>query len=626
MKADARVVNDAAITTNTATLTSNTAAFSSLPTSSADVGKTVVVAGAGPSGVPLTTTITAVVNSTTATLAANAATTVSNATAVIGTENTSDIQAAIDAAYANNGGTAIVNGPLLCTGRLTVKPYVTLSGPAPANRNRGRAVDPSGQILPPTQYGAVLLTTQGHGQADFPLPPYTPSIPFITVQQCGALTGVAIYHPLQTATNPPVPYPFAIVVLGQNATIRDLELINPYQGIWAGDKENMPLRLTIEHLAGQPLFRGIVIDYCMDTPRIIDVQFVPEWNGNEDIIKFQINNAIAFKIDRIDQLWMERCYCFLYYIGFIIEPSAYDNSRGYGDLVQRGADRTTRPVVVTGVYEFAKGYKFTNCGFISNDSDQNHNDYPIFEVQPSNTGDIGLVATDFWGSHEKSILHNSAGTLSVVGCSFQDWAYRIADSPAIDIQNGSAIIVGNLFKDNKKQVKVAAGVKARILGNQPLGSWQPEIVTPSTDIVVLFNGVPVAGDAVLKGFDILAAGPPGSWYAPTADTESVLLPEPGTYDVWADILITASGSIGSAIVYGRWQVDGGSGVANSETRLTYQDTTALSRLVRLATPITVTGPTRVRPAYMLSTGATWTFALLEVGPNQHSRLGFVKRY
>jgi hypothetical protein len=74
-----RVVTDAAITSGAFILTSATATFTS-----ADVGRDVVVAGAGAAAADLKTQITVFTNSTTVTVANAAGTTVSAATAVIG--------------------------------------------------------------------------------------------------------------------------------------------------------------------------------------------------------------------------------------------------------------------------------------------------------------------------------------------------------------------------------------------------------------------------------------------------------------------------------------------------------------------------------------------------------------
>lgn len=73
-----RSISDAAITTGTNTLTSATANFTS-----ADIGRSIYIAGANASGISLDTTIAAVGSATSVTLSDNAVTTVSSASATI---------------------------------------------------------------------------------------------------------------------------------------------------------------------------------------------------------------------------------------------------------------------------------------------------------------------------------------------------------------------------------------------------------------------------------------------------------------------------------------------------------------------------------------------------------------
>lgn len=94
-RGDTRKYTDGAITTGTATFTSATATFVA-----GDKGKTITIGGAGAAGVPFTTTILSVTNSTTVTLAANASTTVSGKSFGFGTDDTAAITAAIAAAAA----------------------------------------------------------------------------------------------------------------------------------------------------------------------------------------------------------------------------------------------------------------------------------------------------------------------------------------------------------------------------------------------------------------------------------------------------------------------------------------------------------------------------------------------
>lgn len=102
---DGKVATDCSITAVTAALTCTTSHFAAT-----DVGKVIAVYGAGPTTAtflqPLSTTIAAYVSATAVTLTDNATTTVSNSERVVwGTNNTTAIQAAVDAAADNLSGT-----------------------------------------------------------------------------------------------------------------------------------------------------------------------------------------------------------------------------------------------------------------------------------------------------------------------------------------------------------------------------------------------------------------------------------------------------------------------------------------------------------------------------------------
>lgn len=91
-RADYQTVSDAGVSSGSATLTSATAGFTS-----ADTGKTIRVFGAGSAGADLITTMT-YVNSTTVTLGTTASTTISAKQIEWGTNSTTGIQNAINAA------------------------------------------------------------------------------------------------------------------------------------------------------------------------------------------------------------------------------------------------------------------------------------------------------------------------------------------------------------------------------------------------------------------------------------------------------------------------------------------------------------------------------------------------
>ncbi|MFB6805472.1 hypothetical protein [Streptomyces sp. NPDC056387] len=163
-----KVVADAAMTASSAVLTSATAAFIA-----GDVGKAVQVLGAGASGETLVGTISGYTSSTQVTLSASAGSTVSGACAMWATDDTTAIQAAIDAAAAY----AVAH-----SGAATVR-------------------------IPPAQgqfYGiAGALKTGGStlGNAQLTLPVYAATGRKITLSIRGTSSGAGVQHWQQTVPN-----------------------------------------------------------------------------------------------------------------------------------------------------------------------------------------------------------------------------------------------------------------------------------------------------------------------------------------------------------------------------------------------------------------------------------------
>ena len=122
-KGDGVVLSDAAITSGDATLTSASAAFVA-----ADVGKAIMVKGAGTSGGALVTTIASRNSATSVELSATASTTVSGATAIYGSDDTTAIVAAEAAAVAAGGRVRIPHGNWIVTSKVAPTGHVELAG------------------------------------------------------------------------------------------------------------------------------------------------------------------------------------------------------------------------------------------------------------------------------------------------------------------------------------------------------------------------------------------------------------------------------------------------------------------------------------------------------------------
>ena len=151
---DGKLVTDGAMTSASATLTSATANFQP-----GDVGKAILVKGAGPAGVTtLVTTISARVSATQVTLAAPAAATVPGALVMWATDDTSAIQSAINAAgayaVAHGAATVLVPAP---TGR-----FYAVAGPLVTGGSTKGNAQLTLPVIPTTGNKAVL-TFEGPG-------------------------------------------------------------------------------------------------------------------------------------------------------------------------------------------------------------------------------------------------------------------------------------------------------------------------------------------------------------------------------------------------------------------------------------------------------------------------------
>ncbi|MFF9171734.1 MULTISPECIES: hypothetical protein [unclassified Streptomyces] len=183
-KGDGRVVTDGSMTAGSAVLTCAT----STPFSVSDVGKAIMVKGAGATGVTtLSGTISSVSDSGHVTLSVNAATSVTNAVVMWATNDTSAIQSAINAAVSwaqANGGAARVFVPV-STGFYGVAGALVTGG-----------------------------TTKGNAQITLPVIPDTGRKVVLTIE--GATNGASVQHWNQAV---PQTAGSTLVSFGVNASI-----------------------------------------------------------------------------------------------------------------------------------------------------------------------------------------------------------------------------------------------------------------------------------------------------------------------------------------------------------------------------------------------------------------------
>ena len=353
-------------------------------------------------------------------------------------DDTGPFTAAMKAAAEGNYVVFVPRGRYRIEGNLDVPPNITLQGvfSAPSARNKDD--------------GSVLLAVAGAGDAN--------GKPFITLHTSCTLRGITIFHPEQKMTRSPVPYPWAIRGIGDNISLIDVLLVNPYQGV---DFGTFPAgRHFINGLYGQPLYRGIFIDQCYDVGRISNVHFWSFWGGwDGPLYEFMRAEGIAFLMAKTDWEFMLHCFCIGYHIGYKFVA----NHAGPGNcvLTQCGSDIGPTAVRVESSQAHA-GISFVNGQFMSG-----------IEIAKTNAGPVKFTACGFWGvpTTDHHALLEGSGHTTFNSCHFIGWGQRDQAAPAIHARNGGLTVTGCDFMDlGKAQIMLEPEVDAALIyGNRLRG-------------------------------------------------------------------------------------------------------------------------------------------------------------
>ncbi len=368
-------------------------------------------------------------------------------------DDTAAFQRAMQTVAKKGGGRVYVPaGNYRISGHLDVPDDVTLEGIwiAPPRSETPTTVYPGAATYNQMKvHGTTLLAFEGRGNAD--------GTPFITLHQNSMLDGISIFYPEQTHPTP-TPYPWCIRGIGDDCSIRNVMLVNPYQGV---DFGTYPAgRHFIDGLYGGPLYKGLFIDQCFDLGRVENVHFWPFWiNSDPGLAKWMSEHATAFIIGRTDWEYMMNCFSIWYHIGYhFIQVK---NGPGNVVLTQCGADEGaddmhTTPVVVDNCQGHA-GISFVNGQFMGTTE---------VVVEPSNTGPVKFTACGFWGMSNSNSVAKLAGSGNVTfnGCHFISWGHRDPSAPAIDAACQGLTVTGCDFMDaGKIQVKIEPGCQSAII-------------------------------------------------------------------------------------------------------------------------------------------------------------------
>jgi len=290
--------------------------------------------------------------------------------------------------------------------------------------------------------GTVLMIKMGKGDENGP--------PLIKMSNASAVAGITFFYPEQHVDSI-TPYPYTIQI-GEykqedgeifDCTVKDVTLINSYNGIHSGPGENG--RHRIYNVNGCVLRRGIFVESVGDVGRIENVHFHCHYwtdrikGGNFwKAFAYMQKNLEAFIIGRSDWEYMTNTFVFPARIGYrFMETNNNRRWRGgpNGQFLGIAADACGCCVLVEGIQQM--GLLITNGQFnahLTGDSTQ-------IIIGEKCDGNVRFVNCGFWGPVKHNVLIKGKGTTSFTDCYFSSNYYNpdfytiVAESGKLQVQN-----------------------------------------------------------------------------------------------------------------------------------------------------------------------------------------------
>ncbi len=370
------------------------------------------------------------------------------------TDDTAAFQKALDAVRASGGGIVHVPaGHYLLAGSVNIPPDTSIEGVFRGPVSHGLQGE---SILAKPGAGSVILATGGRGRED--------GTPLISLATDAALVGVSIYYPQQNWQSTPVAYPWTIRMKGNNCTVENVELLNPWRGIKAVQAH----RHLIRNVTGQPLKTGIFVDEIYDIGRIEDVHFNPWWHNSRPVLEFMYRHGESFVFGRTDWEYVLNTFSFGYHAGYRFMEGKTGACNG--NFLGIGADATWHACLVEQSQE--PGLLITNGEFVSFDYLKLGGDIDPIQVvvKSPNRGPVRFVNCSFWGPCQQISTLESTSTLGFGDCTFCQWNQ---DFPALTAQSGSLLVQGCEFRQASPQIALGSKVQQAVIsGNMAKGKWR----------------------------------------------------------------------------------------------------------------------------------------------------------
>lgn len=389
------------------------------------------------------------------------------------TDNTAAFQAALNSVSAAGGTVLVPAGGYMFLGTITLPQGVSLVGTyttVPAHDHSLR------------HDGSLLLPRAGRGSET--------GAPFVFVGVDCTLRGFSIVYPDVDGTVAPVPYPWTIQMMGDNAAVQDVELLNSWNGINA----TLAHRHYIARVQGQPVNIGIFVDATYDIGRIEDVHWNPWFSDEPAYIEWQSTQGIGFQFGRTDWEYVFNTFVFSMSVGYRFVESAEGSCNG--NFVGIGADESHNASVLVEssdpwgiLIANAEFTAFSQSGF-----GPTYGNHTQIIVTSSNKGAVRVTNSAFWGPSSKNADISGTGSVGFDSCIFNAWDADKTGTASIHVHAGATVSVRgcewqNAYP-NAPQVLLDAGVKKAIVSENIIAGGQLIVDNGALIEPVIVNNVP----------------------------------------------------------------------------------------------------------------------------------------
>lgn len=383
---------------------------------------------------------------------------------------TAAIQAALNSIHQpaeSSGVVYLPPGQYRLTGPLTIPAHVTLRG------DWKRPTDGDKQVA-----GTQLLVEHGAGLTGT-------DEAAIKINAFVCLRDLSIYYPGQDLAGGTVKtYPYAIDCVGAMVMVRNLTLVNPYEGIFAGEHltGDRPSFVNIVSVYGTPLKTGVLTHVCYGSPRFQNLKFAPDYwaeSGLGTVAEAAVRAAMRSRADLSDtaspiQAILSGKAALYEYFSDPATPSVAfragdaDGGNSYMGLYFSGYDIAMQifDVQTPRLLDF----EFTECRIGLDMQKSKTQGWMISkglidaeEIAVKTHGEFNYVGFSNirFRSDAALILHQS-GTMALSGCTMESWGTGYAITA-----HAQANITGNHFLQPDKHVRLGVS-RSVVYGNTPL--------------------------------------------------------------------------------------------------------------------------------------------------------------